>query len=279
MKTYTSSSFLDYLKLFRSRFKLSQYHANSAFHKYQNIKKKMHDEFNFDTTDKKILDIGCGQRYQYTYLFSKDNDVVGIDLDVILLKHDIRTYFSIIMKNGLNRFFKTLFRTLFLDRSYYKELERIAKNKKVGNFRIFQMNAEDLKFRDNSFDFILSILSFEHFKDVDKCVRELKRVLKKGGKFYVSIDLFSKMRGGHEINPSRPWNHLLDENFKSNVFLNKLRLDDYKQIFSSHFQNVKFTCSENPIARRLLTPEIREKLSDYSEIELIMNPLIVIGEK
>ncbi|MBN1800096.1 MAG: class I SAM-dependent methyltransferase [Candidatus Lokiarchaeota archaeon] len=265
--------------MFKSQFKFSRYHANTAFYRYKNIKKKIFEEFKFDLTDKKILDIGCGQRYQYTYLFSKNNNVVGIDLDVILVKHDVRTCISIISKNGINRFLKTLFRALFLDRTYYKELERVAKTKKPREIKVFQMNAEEIKFHDNTFDFVLSILSFEHFKNVDKCVAEIKRVLKKGGKFYISIDLFSKMRGGHEINPSRPWNHLLDKNFKSDVFLNKLRLDDYKKIFLSHFQNVKFICSENPIARQLLTTEIKQELSDYTEMELVMNPLIVIGEK
>ncbi|MFX1236305.1 MAG: class I SAM-dependent methyltransferase [Promethearchaeota archaeon] len=279
MKTYTHSSLVNYIQLFKNKFNFSKYNAKTAFHRFLNIKKKINNEFGFILTDKKILDIGCGQRYPYTYLFSNDNDVIGIDTDVPLLKHDIKTYLSIISNNGFNRFLKTFLRSIFLDKAYFKELSRLGRVSKKINFKIIPMNAEELNFKNDSFDFVLSILSFEHFKNVEKCVEEMKRVLKVGGKFYVSIDLFSKLRGGHEINPSRPWNHLLTKNFKSSVYLNKHRLNYFKKVFTSHFQTVKFTITENLVARSLLTPEIRNALSDYSETELVMNPLIVIGEK
>lgn len=43
------------------------------------------------------------------------------------------------------------------------------------------MDATDLKFKDNSIDFIISIHCIEHVKDPDKMIEEIHRVLKVGG--------------------------------------------------------------------------------------------------
>lgn len=279
METYTHSNFKDYFQLFKKRLISTKQHARNNFLKYLKIQKEVKVELNFKLKNKKILDIGCGQRYPYTYLLSNNNNMVGIDLDVVLKRHDLRNYREIISKNGLNRFFKTFLRSLLFDRQYFKELSRLNNMGKTQQYMIKHMNAEHLKFKDNSFDFVISILSFEHFKNVEKCVQEVKRVLKKDGKFYISVDLYSKLHGGHEINPKQPWNHLLNKNFKPNVYLNKLRMEDYKTIFSRHFGKIQFICREDPEVKKLLTPELKKKLSLYSDVELTMYPLVIMGEK
>jgi len=220
METYAHSDLKDYYQLFKKRVISSKSSARNSFRKYLKIKKVVKNEFNFELRGKKILDIGCGQRYPFTYLFSKENDVVGIDLDVVLKSHSLRNYYSIISKNGLSRFIKTFLRSILFDWQYFRELSRLGDMGKKKNFDIKHMNAENLKFENDTFDFILSILSFEHFKNVEQCVKEIKRVLKKKGKFYITVDLYSKIHGGHETNPKKPWNHLLNKNFKSNVYLN-----------------------------------------------------------
>ena len=279
METYSRSNLKDYFLLFKQRLISTKQYARSNYLKYLKIQNELRTELNFELKNKKILDIGCGQRYPYTYLLSKHNTVVGIDLDVILLQHDYSNYKSIISKNGLNRFFKTFLRSILFDWQFFKELSRLSNMRKTSQFEIKHMNAEELKFKGNSFDFVLSILSFEHFKDVEKCVKEVKRVLKKGGKFYISVDVYSKLHGGHEINPKRPWNHLLNKNFKPNVYLNKLRMEEYKKTFSNHFDKIRFICKEDPEVKQFLTPELKNLLSDYSEIELTMYPLVIMGEK
>ena len=128
-------------------------------------------------------------------------------------------------------------------------------------------------------DFIISIYSFEHLENVEKCVKEFKRVLKKGGKFYIAIDVYTKYFGGHKYDSKRPWAHLLDKSFKSNVYLNKLRLNDYKNIFEKYFENIQLISEENLSIKKSLTPDIRKKLEKYSELELIMKPLVIIGTK
>lgn len=41
---------------------------------------------------------------------------------------------------------------------------------------VLQAQAETLPFRDNSFDFVVSITAIHNFKDVDKAIEEIKRV-------------------------------------------------------------------------------------------------------
>ena len=177
METYSRSSIKDYIQLFRKKLGSPTQDARNHYIKYLRIKQELKKKYNFNVKNKKILDIGCGQRYPYSFLFSKDNEVIGIDLDIILKRHDLRTYWLIISKNGINRFLKTFLRSILYDRLYFKELSRLSKRKKDRQFLLLHMNAENLKFRDNSFEFVLSVLSFEHFRNLEKCVQELKRLL------------------------------------------------------------------------------------------------------
>ncbi len=279
METYTHSGIKDYLQLLKKVMLSSKHKARANYKNYLKIKEIIKKKYDLDLKRLKILDIGCGQRYPYTFLLSKDNQVIGIDLDIILNKHDLRVYKAIISQNSFNRFLKTFLRFTFFDRQYFKELSKLNKSGKKKRQILMHMNAENLRFHDNSFDFIISVLSFEHFKNVEKCVKEISRVLKKGGKFYISIDVYSGFYGGHELNPKKPWNHLINKNFKPNVFLNKMRLDEYKSIFSKYFDKIEFVHEENQKIKELLTPELKNKLLNYSKIELTMKELIVLGEK
>lgn len=55
------------------------------------------------------------------------------------------------------------------------------------NARILQMNAEDLKFKDNSFDFVWSWGVIHHSANPRRILREIHRVLKPGGLFKAMV--------------------------------------------------------------------------------------------
>ncbi len=279
IKTYSHSKFMDFIIFFRKLLFSSKKNAQNAYSAYNYINELVKQRFNEELEDLNILDIGCGQRFPYTYLFSKNNSVIGIDLDIILLKHSFSLYKSIIKTNGLNRFIKTFLRSIFFDRSFFQNLRKIQNYSQKRQFHLLYMNAEKMEFSDNRFDFVFSYNAFEHIEHVDKVVKEIKRVLKPQGKFCISIDFYSRLNGGHKEDKNNLWNHLLDKNFQPNVYLNKLRLDDYISIFKKYFKKVYFICEEDENNKKILTQTIKKQLPEYSEKELIMKPLVVMGEK
>lgn len=60
--------------------------------------------------------------------------------------------------------------------------------------RIVQADAEDLPFAQDAFDQVFLVEVLEHLPDVGKALREVKRVLRPGGKFLVAV-------------PNRDWFH------------------------------------------------------------------------
>ena len=84
------------------------------------------------------------------------------------------------------------------------------------NWHICNGDALDIKFPDNSFDVVISVATFEHIQDLDRCLSEIKRVLKPGGIFYTEYGpVWSGIIGHHcrnwrreEVVKIPPWGHL-----------------------------------------------------------------------
>src|SRR3989344_2450713 len=138
----------------------------------------------------KILEIGCGAGSMTSYLTSLGYNVIGID-----------------MSNDL--------------------LDYAKKNHKTCNF--MKMSGDKLKFKDNSFDVVLSFDVLEHILNLEKHVKEVKRVLKEGGYYLLQTPnkwtslpysiikdkSFSKWKTYH---PSLQSNVSLKKLFKNNGF-------------------------------------------------------------
>ena len=62
------------------------------------------------------------------------------------------------------------------------------------------MDAGSLGFKDNTFDFVFSYNSFEHFPDPDLVLQEAIRVVRPGGQIYLSFGpLWLSPRGAHQF--------------------------------------------------------------------------------
>jgi len=101
-------------------------------------------------TNKKVLDFGCGYGKDFDDLLLKDNHLTGIDLSELYIKHCT---------------------------NYCKEK---FKDKK---FEFFAMDAHELKFQDETFDLIIG-RGILHHLDFNVALKEVNRVLKKGGEAY-----------------------------------------------------------------------------------------------
>lgn len=67
-----------------------------------------------------------------------------------------------------------------------KENEEKAKTLRLPNLSYQVYDGETMPFEDNTFDIIVSRFALHHFSNIKKTFSEIKRVLKKGGVFFLS---------------------------------------------------------------------------------------------
>jgi SAM-dependent methyltransferase len=228
-----------------------------------------------------VLDIGCGQTATQTALFAADGaNVTGIDMEVPTYKLDLRTFIRVIANNGLERAVKSLVRHILFDKRYFESLfSSYGRSVCLDKLDTRIMSALNLDFPDSYFDFIYSAWVFEHIDNVAKAVQEINRVLHPSGIAWIGIHLFPSLSGGHHLswgNPDEapapsvpPWDHLLENRFKVNTYLNGLKLSEYREIFSRHVDIISETTTEE--GEKYLTPEIEELLNarGYSREDLL----------
>lgn len=63
--------------------------------------------------------------------------------------------------------------------------KKLAEESRIENIYFQTGNAEDLPYEAETFDLVITRLSFHHFTDPEKPFQEMQRVLKKGGKMVV----------------------------------------------------------------------------------------------
>jgi ubiquinone/menaquinone biosynthesis C-methylase UbiE len=107
---------------------------------------------NFDKTAS-VLDLGCGAGVLMERLLESGFDVDGVDVSEDMLA---------LARERLKRF-------------------------PPGSYRLGQANCEKLPFEDGSFDLVLCMGVFGYVEDVDRAVGEIRRVLKPGGVFMMSV--------------------------------------------------------------------------------------------
>jgi SAM-dependent methyltransferase len=226
---------------------------------------------NQDLSKVKILEIGCGQRASQTLLFQAEGaPAIGIDREVSTYQMSVKRFFRIIKINGWERALKSLFRHFFFDYQFFRELSRQSGNNLSpdrANFCL--MNAAQLSFSEDAFDFIFSSLVFEHIDDVSAVVAEINRVLRPDGTAWINIHLFPSLSGGHHkdwTDPRKwpspkvpPWDHLRENRYPANTPLNKLRLRDYRRIFAESLGVIEESLVVE--GEDILTPQLETELA------------------
>jgi SAM-dependent methyltransferase len=241
----------------------------------------------------RLLEIGCGQRLAQTTYFAQQNEVVGIDLDVIARGLNPVPYFAMLRENGPIRFTKTLGRKLLgLDQLSGAELRRQLGPGPRHPIRVIKMDAEHMTFSSRSFDGVVSFSVFEHLADPVAVIRESVRVLRPGGVACITLHLYTAENGAHDpriFSGNRSdiplWAHLRPKHshlVAPNAFLNKVRLAEWHEMFASEMPGVRFEYLQH--GREELEPELEKirsggELLEYSDEDLLTVDLIAIWRK
>jgi ubiquinone/menaquinone biosynthesis C-methylase UbiE len=244
-----------------------------------------------EVKEAKILDLGCGQTATQTVLFKADRaDVIGIDMEVPTYKMNLKTFILVIRTNGVERAIKSLLRHLLFDKRFFSKLSlQYRKTLPFNQLDTRLMNATNLSFPDNYFDFVYSSWVFEHIDNVPAASKEVNRVLKPSGIAWIGVHLFPSLSGGHHLdwiwpykypsNKGPAWDHLLDNKYPVNTYLNRLCLDQYREIFHEYIDvfDEKFTYE----GEKFLTPEIEKILQHkgYTREDLLIQTVIFLCRK
>ena len=246
--------------------------------------------------DRDVLVVGVGQTQRESMALGMDNRVVGIDLDVIPQGWNPVQYVRLLKQNGGMRFAKTVGRKLLgIDRKLSRELAAGLGMTKKPSVKLLQMNATDMRFASNSFDFVYSFSVFEHLDDPRKVLSEVVRVLRPGGVLQVSTHIYSSEGGCHDLRifagqrDSIPlWAQLrpsVQDTVIESCYMNKWRADQWRSLFAELCPGsiVTFDTHAEPrgteFANALVELRKEGELSDYSDEELLMVNLVVDWQK
>ncbi len=240
-----------------------------------------------------ILVVGPGQQLLEMAYFAHRNHVTGIDLDVIPQHPSALEYLRMLRSNGGIRTLKTVGRKLTgFDRAFHQEVERQAGMPMPKDLNLVAMDAGAMTFPDRSFDCVYSHSCFEHLAEPAAVIRQIARVLRPGGLAYISVHLYTSDSGCHDTRifagrrssiPS--WSHLrpqFRDRVQPNAYLNEIRLDRWRALFSEHWQGADFRLLfDRDTERRQELPAIRAlgELEGYSDEELLTVDLVAVWLK
>lgn len=240
-----------------------------------------------------FLEVGPGQRLKYLKYFALRNAAVGLDLDEIFDRLTLKAVVKMLKTNGPGRAAKTVLRKCMgFDSAFERAVVRRLGISRLPSPKVVQMNAEQMKFPDDSFDFVFSCSTFEHLPQPDVVIREINRVLRTHGRAYVTLHLFTCDSGCHDprIFANRRekiplWAHLRPNHKDQvcpNAYLNEIRLADWERIFQKEIPNVEFDYIMDPaIDRRETIRQLQGmgELSEFTGDELMTVELVAVWSK
>lgn len=155
---------------------------------------------------------------------------------------------------------------------FSKSMLKIAKDRLKDidhNFIYKEINAEDIPYEDGSFDVVIAQHMIYFVPDIEKAVREIKRVLVQGGTFYVTANSCDSMVELNELAEKFAPNGGLN----TNGFSSRFDLEHGKEILKKYFKEVDVEILEGKIIVDDAKPVVSYKAST------IQGSSILVGER
>lgn len=212
----------------------------SNLHSY-NINKIDFDKWCFDQIrfqkNSRILELGCGTGK----LWLKNKDYIDKSLDITL------SDFS---------------------KSMIKVAQRNLKNLEY-KFKYQEINAENIPYEDESFNIIIAQHMLYFVPDIEQAIREVQRILKSNGVFYVTANSCESMMELNKLSEKFAPNLGLD----SNGYSDRFDLEHGKLLLEKYFAKVDVEVLNGRIIVNNSEPVVSYKAST------IQGSSILIGEK
>ncbi len=246
--------------------------------------------------DADLLILGCGYAYPEVILYAPlVRSVVGLDVMAAFYRDGLRARVRDIRRRGghpLQAVLQALVERYKYAR-YYRHLARIS-GVPIHHeaYTLLTYDGLHMPLADEHFDVVMSNAVLEHVTDIHTLVRELHRVTRPGGISYHLWHNYYSLSGGHvppALYTRQPWGHL--RGLYATRGVNRLRPDEITRAFSRYFRVLTLYHVDAQHAKKerdsdfeyegkaLLTPEIRQELSEYPEELLLTRAFLIVARK
>lgn len=238
-----------------------------------------------------VLEIGFGARpLRLLSLTSMGIDTQGVDIERPVLQGTAAEFWDIFQTNGAERCLKSLIRYVgfdLLERFHLnRQLQKLGYGLTVQTDRFRVSDAAQLEIPPGSLDLIYSEDVFEHIPpdSLQALVPKMAQWLKPNGIALIRPNIFTGITGGHlaEWFPqaldhptlrrkSEPWEHLRQNRFPENTYLNRWSRSQFRQLFSAHFDILEERVMSPQLGQEFLSDSVCAELKNYPDEELFSN--------
>jgi SAM-dependent methyltransferase len=268
-----------------------QARVDELIHRVDECRASLQHAFGFEVRGKDVLDVGPGQFLIQSRYFALENKVVALDSEVILDRFSLRGFVDMVRCNGLQRAIKTVARMgAGIDRLYAVELRQRLGVGALPAVELRRGDACQMPCADNSFDMVYCRAVLHHLDDPAAALMEMRRVLKPAGVAWVDLHLYSSWNGSLDPrvmfgrDPKFHWAHLRHgaSGVVEGAHLNKLRLADWRELFSRSWPGVQLQLIEvqDPALQLSADQLISERrVTGYSKEELLTTTVVALWQK
>ncbi len=243
-----------------------------------------------------ILEVGFGARpLRLLSLTSMGMAAQGVDIERPVLTGSVAEFWQIFQTNGAERAIKSILRFVGFDwwerRRLHQHLQQLGYGLTVQPDRFRVGDAAQLDIPSQSLDLIYSEDVFEHIPvaALQDLVPKMANWLKPQGLALIRPNIFTGITGGHlaEWFPqaldhaklrrrSEPWEHLRQQRFPENTYLNRVSRSQFRQLFSTHFDILEERVKQPDLGQEFLSAAVRSELADYPDEELFSNLVLFV---